>query len=37
MQHQQNDHSLLDYPGYCLILALVFVGSLGLSAWFHVV
>jgi hypothetical protein len=35
MKHDRDDHSLLDYPGYCLTLSLVFVGTLGLSALLH--
>ena len=39
MKQNQNrtDESLLDYPGYCLVLSLVFTGAVGLGTFFYTV
>ena len=37
MNEQRDNMSLLNYPGYCLALSLVFTCSLGLSAYLYTV
>ena len=35
MENSKNPNRILDYPAYCLALAFIFTGALGLGVYMH--